>query len=304
MAGVPRLRTPLAAEVDTLQAIWHSSYAHDDPGGFARGGWSVSAWSTETRVLVVDQQPVGLAAIRSEAAADGAMPGRMALELEARQPVLADLLVRAVVDLVVEAGGQIARLFVPERAGWAVAAAEANAFRPVRTIAHMLLPAEVPTPARRALAGLEVRPIRDGEDSLVLDALNRAWAGTWNFASISPAMLAEDLRGQREGMLLAIDADGRIGATCHAVYAPDDQNPDGSPRAWISNVTVDPGLRGRGVARAMLATGIDHLRARGARSISLGVDADDPAPYGLYRSVGFQVVTRMQAWDRLLSRPM
>jgi ribosomal protein S18 acetylase RimI-like enzyme len=48
----------------------------------------------------------------------------------------------------------------------------------------------------------------------------------------------------------------------------------------------------------MLVAGIAHLRGRGATSITLGVDADDPAPFRLYQSVGFGIVTRMQAWDR------
>jgi ribosomal protein S18 acetylase RimI-like enzyme len=51
----------------------------------------------------------------------------------------------------------------------------------------------------------------------------------------------------------------------------------------------------------MLAAGITHLRARGASSITLGVDANDPAPFRLYQSVGFEVVTSQQAWDRFLA---
>src|SRR5262249_17274362 len=129
---------------------------------------------------------------------------------------------------------------------------------------------------------------------------NRNWAGTWNFVSIPMDMLQEDLLGQREGMLLAVDDADRIAATCHAVFEPGEQNPDGQPRAWISNLTVDPAYRRHGIARAMLAAGIAHLRARGATSITLGVDANDPAPFRLYSSVGFEVATSQEAWDKAL----
>ena len=44
----------------------------------------------------------------------------------------------------------------------------------------------------------------------------------------------------------------------------------------------------------------DHLRARGASSVTLGVDASDPAPFNLYNSVGFQVVSSQDAWDLAL----
>ena len=134
----------------------------------------------------------------------------------------------------------------------------------------------------------------------MLAALNRAWTGTWNFVEISYDMLEHDLRGQREGMLLGVDAADKIIATCHAVFDPSEQNPDGNPRAWISNLTVDPGFRGRGIARAMLAAGIAHLRSRGATSVTLGVDADNPAPFRLYQSVGFEITSRVEAWDAFL----
>jgi mycothiol synthase len=228
------------------------------------------------------------------------MPARVALEPSARGESLAAVLVGGAVDLVREAGGSRVRLFVPTRAEWTRAAAASVGFEPVRTFAHMLLPADAPTPDSHTLPGLHIRSIRKGEDRRVLAALNRAWTGTWNFVSIPLAMLEQDLKGQRKGMLLCVDESNRIVATCHAVYEPSDRNPDNHPRAWISNLTVDPDYRGRGIARAMLAAGIAHLRSRGAASVTLGVDANDPAPFTLYRSVGFQIESSLEAWDKTL----
>jgi GNAT superfamily N-acetyltransferase len=62
----------------------------------------------------------------------------------------------------------------------------------------------------------------------------------------------------------------------------------------------DPSYRKRGVARALLAAGIARLRACGASSVTLGVDANDPAPFHLYQSVGFQISTSQEAWDKAL----
>ena len=116
--------------------------------------------------------------------------------------------------------GERLRLFVPSRAGWTLDAIRAAGFEQVRTIAHMLMPASAPTPPVGDVAGLTVRSIEPGEDEAVLAALNRAWTGTWNFVPITLQMLADDLRGQREGMLLAVDASNRIMATCHAMFDP------------------------------------------------------------------------------------
>jgi mycothiol synthase len=298
--GVARLRVAKPAETDAIQAVWEASYAEDDPASWSRGGWSVAAWGTDTQVLEVRRRVVGVVAVRAEPAPDGAMPARLALEVSARTPGHAALLVQGAVASVRAARGEVARLFVPSRADWMLAAARAAGFEPVRTIAHMLLPAEAPSPPVGQLAGLHLRAMRDAEDQAVVDALNRNWAGTWNFVEIPLEMLQHDLEGQRDGMLLAVDEADRIVATCHAVFELTERNPDGQPRAWISNLTVDPGYRQRGVARAMLAAGIAHLRARGASSITLGVDANNPAPFRLYQSVGFQVATSQEAWDKVL----
>jgi mycothiol synthase len=229
------------------------------------------------------------------------MPARVGLDVSVRQPALAEQLVECAAELVRKADGERVRLFVSGRADWSRKAAGAAGFELVRTIAHMLLPADVPTPTTSIdLPGLTVRSIRKGEDQQVLAALNRAWTGTWNFVEITFEMLRRDLQGQRKGMLLAVNESGAIVATCHAVFDPTDVDPDNNPTAWISNLTVDSDYRGRGLARGMLAAGIAHLRSRGASSVTLGVDADNPAPFTLYRSVGFQIASSFEAWDKRL----
>ena len=292
--GVASLRAAKPSDTDAIQAVWDASASHDDP---AR---SVGSWATATRVMVLDGRVIGVAAVRAEKAPDGAMPARIALEAAAREEERAVALVQASVDMVRETGGERIRLYLPSRTNWLQVAAQQAGFRAVRTIAHMLLPATAPTPAADSVPGVSLRSIRPGEDRQVLAALNRAWSGTWNFVEIPFEMLEEDLKGQREGMLLGVDASDKIIATCHAVFDPSEQNPDGNPRAWISNLTVDPDLRQRGVARAMLSAGIAYLRNHGASSITLGVDADNPAPFRLYQSVGFVISSSSQAWDRTL----
>jgi mycothiol synthase len=298
--GVARLRTADPSEADAIQRVWESSYAIDDPASWSRGGWAVAAWATDIRVLDLKQRVIGLVAVRAEAAPDGAMPARIALAADARSQAHAAALVNGAVELIASAGGERVRLFVPSRASWMQRAARAVGFEPVRTVAHMLMPASAPTPEGTLAKGLTLRAMREGEDQSVLEALNRNWTGTWNFVEIPFEMLQEDLEVDREGMLLAVNGSDRIVGTCHAVYEPTEQNPDGNPRAWISNVTVDPDYRKRGIARALLAAGIARLRELGASSITLGVDTYDPAPFHLYKSVGFEVATSQEAWDKVL----
>lgn len=296
------LRTPTAAEAVPVQAVWEASQQADDPGSRARGGWSVDSWATAKCALLLGEQVIGVAAVSAGNASTGTVAARVALDRDHRQPGLANLLIQACVDLARKAKGEVVRLFAPAEGDWAQQAAREAGFEPVRSILHMLLAARTPLLAADTARGVRIRPMHAGEEESILAALNRNWAGTWDFVPIRPEMLEADLVDQRDGMLLAVDDldDRRILATCHAVFDPTDQNPDGDPRAWISNLTVDPDQRGRGLGRAMLVAGMRFLRSRGAGSITLGVDGGDPAPLRLYQSVGFETVSSTCAWDKSL----
>jgi mycothiol synthase len=304
------IRPPEPGEEAAAQAVWEASSAHDDPGGRQRGGWSLSAWASDWRVLVPLTEPervVGVAAVRA-AERNGTDPGivhaRVVLDPAHRQADRASALVDASVELAREAHGALVRQFIPARGEWARAAVEQAGFERVRTIYHMLRPADAPAFEARPTPGLRIRTIRPGEEQRVLAALNRAWADTWAFMPIRREQLDEDLEGQMEGMLLGVRADDedQIVATVHAIYDPADQNPDGQPRAYISNLTVDPEYRGLGYGRALLAAGLAHLQARGAGSITLGVDGGNATPLQLYRSAGFEVTSSIDAWDLPLGK--
>ena len=303
------IRPPRPGEEAAAQAVWEASSAYDDPGGRQRGGWSLSVWASDWRVLALHGQPerlVGVAAVRapdrngaSRAADPGVVHARVVLDPAHRKPTRAEALVETSVHLAREAHGALVRQFIPSRGEWARAAVERAGFRQVRTIYHMRRPADAPPFEPRPTPGLKIRGIRPGEAPRVLEALNRAWAGTWAFLPIRLEQLEHDLAGQEQGMLLGVEAgnEDHIVATVHAIFDPTDQNPDGQPQAYISNLTVDPDYRGRGYGRALLAAGLAHLKARGAGSITLGVDGGNATPLQLYRSAGFEVASSVDAWD-------
>jgi len=53
---------------------------------------------------------------------------------------------------------------------------------------------------------------------------------------------------------------------------------------WIGNLIVEPAFRSRGIGRALMEHGIEHLRGRGAAAVRLEAD---PQGIPLYRSLGF-----------------
>ena len=60
-------------------------------------------------------------------------------------------------------------------------------------------------------------------------------------------------------------------------------------RGYVSMLAVATPERGRGLGRALLLHAFSDLRRAGARGLGLGVEADNEAALGLYRSVGLEV---------------
>jgi mycothiol synthase len=285
-----------------VEAIWRASQDADDPAFRPRGGWwSLGAWATASRLLLEGDEAVGVAAVSCETGSDAA-EARLALLPSARSGRAGARLLDAALDLAGEEGAPAVRLYAPAVAMWATGAARERGFRLLRAQHLMLRPADAPPMRPRPVEGVRVRPLRAGEEPRLLEALNRGWEGTWNYRPLTADALAADLAGQREGFLVA-EADRRLVGTVHALLDARGRNPDGGPYAWVSNLTTDPDWRGRGLGRALLAAGLESLRARGAGSVALGVDGGAVVPLALYRSAGFRTVSEVEIWERAVPRP-
>lgn len=57
--------------------------------------------------------------------------------------------------------------------------------------------------------------------------------------------------------------------------------------AYLEELYVVPGHRGRGIGKALLNLVIEESRRRGAVRVELGTSTDDHAAIGLYESTGF-----------------
>ncbi|GAB4430194.1 MAG: hypothetical protein OHK0015_15010 [Chloroflexi bacterium OHK40] len=280
----------------TLDRIWAASQEADDRGFRPRDGWwSLSAWAASATLLLADGAPIGGLAVKL--APDGALEARLALLPERRTPEAARRLVRASREEVQAYSSARLRLTLPAQATWAREAADAAGLTIARSTLVMLRPASLGPLAATAAPGVAIRPTQPGEEGRVLHALNHAWAGTWNFRPLSRRALERDLVGQRDGFLVAVNAEGRLAGTVHAQFDLTGKNRDDGPLAWISNLTTDPVWRGKGLGRALLGAGIAALHHRGATSVMLGVDAGAVAPLALYRSAGFVEVDRLELWE-------
>lgn len=126
-------------------------------------------------------------------------------------------------------------------------------------------------------------PDRDAEDWL---ALNKT---AFDYHPEQGRMTMADLQ-QRiaepwfdpAGLLLLRDDQGRLAASHWTKIEPAD--PD---EGEVYVVAVDPAYQGHGLGRFITAAGLNHLRDKGVRTISLYVEGDNEAALATYRGLGF-----------------
>ena len=96
----------------------------------------------------------------------------------------------------------------------------------------------------------------------------------------------------RDGLFFAEVTHEALGYCWTKLHTYIDDRRDGE----IYAIGVRPGQGRRGIGRALLEAGLEHLRIRGATEWTLHVDTDNVAALELYRSYGFSRVSVDQAF--------
>ena len=182
--------------------------------------------------------------------------------------------------------------------GWeplepAEAMAGSLGYRHDRSLWLMDRPRGMPVPEPRWPAGVTVRLLDHGEDSLRdwNDAFNHSFAGTYRYVP-SPiehvrAMAAKpDFRP--DGVLLA-HLDGKVAGFCRIELYEN--------RGEIGTLGTTPAARGIGLGRALLRWGIAWLERETTLPVTLLVDGENETALRLYRSEGFEVKRTRKTWS-------
>ena len=73
----------------------------------------------------------------------------------------------------------------------------------------------------------------------------------------------------------------------------------GTDHGWLERISTRRRWRGRGVAKAMIASAMWALRERGMSHAALGVDTENPSgAFALYENLGFRTAHRMEVLAR------
>ncbi|MDQ6784392.1 MAG: mycothiol synthase [Actinomycetota bacterium] len=197
-------------------------------------------------------------------------------------------LAREAVRYVARAGGGPLLLWIagPRLADERVAAAAGLA--PTRTLYQVRRPLPVGADLAATARPLDTRPFRPGEDeSAWLEVNNRAFArhpeqGGWDLATI--AGREAEPWFDPHGFLLHADG-GRLTGFCWTKVHRDRDPVEGE----IYVIGVDPDAGARGLGRALVLAGLDHLAGQGITVGMLYVDAANSGAVKLYVDLGFEV---------------
>lgn len=133
--------------------------------------------------------------------------------------------------------------------------------------------------------GLRLRPMRREDIPVVLMTERRSYTFPWSEATFqrelgdvpnSHLLIVEDLSNEEAGEGTAI-----VGHACWWEVVDE---------CHITNVTVSPDARRRGVGQFLLEGIIDQARCRGAICATLEVRVSNAAAVGLYEKFGFTSV--------------
>ncbi len=173
----------------------------------------------------------------------------------------------------------------------------------VRDILRLERPLPLPPQDGPTIA---VRPLRPGtaDEAAWVATNNRAFAhhpdqGRETVASLHAAM-AEPWFAAADMLLLdgdpPVDDGGRLDGFCWVKVHPATDEEPAAGEIYV--IGVDPDAGGRGLGRALVTAGLDHMADRGLTRALLYVDADNTAARRLYDRLGFALIRTRRVRSR------
>ncbi|MDA0769516.1 MAG: hypothetical protein BZY79_03815 [SAR202 cluster bacterium Casp-Chloro-G4] len=137
--------------------------------------------------------------------------------------------------------------------------------------------------------GYSIRPFEIGKDEETLTQLqNVAFGENWGFSPNTVDQISARVRLDRmtpDGILFITD-NGQPAAYNWTMISASESKATG----FISMTGVHPDYRGKGLGRAIVAAGMQYLKAQGVDSIELEVDSENTPARELYLKLGFKKV--------------
>jgi len=162
--------------------------------------------------------------------------------------------------------------------------------QPVRTL-HMARPLSEPIPEPQLPEGFTIRHTVGESEAEALVALHRAAFGTKSLTVENRLSWMRTPEYEQEMDLVAIAPDGTLAAYTMCSISQEENQLSGRKDGYTDPVATHPAFQRRGLARALLLTGLCLLKQRGMETARLSTWGENIAMQRTAESVGFSVAS-------------
>ncbi|GMW01653.1 MAG: hypothetical protein AMXMBFR84_27900 [Candidatus Hydrogenedentota bacterium] len=123
----------------------------------------------------------------------------------------------------------------------------------------------------------EIRILRSGDQAIFYNVADGVFDHT-----VDPDLASEFISDPRHHVAVAIDQGQVVGFASGVHYV----HPDKAPELWVNEVGVAPSHQGRGLAKAIVRTLLQHAKRLGCREAWVLTDRSNGPAMRLYASAG------------------
>jgi len=244
---------------------------------------------------------IGYAAVFLEAAIKRAILECMIHPLH-RKKGIATKLIRRAIRHAEEAESKVVQISVPEINLPARNLASRLGFKFIRYFYELQLDLNNIRLPDFEPSGYIIRRLEPDEADKLTLIQNRAFADSWGFNPNTPDEIAYRINLSScspENIMMAYLKNNPIGY-CWTRIMLEDNPAAGGMKGEIHMLGVDPAYRKKGIGRNVLLAGLADLKSKGVTIVELTADGEEPAALGLYESVGFEVCSRTEWYEKKL----
>lgn len=154
---------------------------------------------------------------------------------------------------------------------------------------HLTRPLGEPIPAPTLPAGFEIRALKGREEVEDWVRLHRAAFGTEHMTVEERLAMMSGPDYDPDLDLVMAGPDGRLAAYCMGQIFREENAQTGRNEGYTDPVATDPDYQGRGLAKALLLTGLRLLRERGMDTAIMGTSSENEKMQRAAQAVGFWV---------------
>lgn len=151
------------------------------------------------------------------------------------------------------------------------------------TTVYLIRSLSEPIPAAELPNGFTIRPIHGKEEAGSVAASHRAAFGTEHMTTQSRLVIMSTSEYDSSLDLVVTASDGSIAGNCICSVNEKEK------RGFTDPISIHPKFQGKGLARALLLTGMKMLKERGMESAHLGTSGYNTSMQKTAESVGFRV---------------